>query len=434
MIPKKIDLCKSITLYTVKTDKFKTGMLSLSLAMQREAHTSVYNNIISGVMRRGTQKYPSISLINRRLDELYASTIEIKTQKYGDNELFVLSSELLDNRFSTDGTDIIDGVLELMSELLLRPLYDKDGMFDEKRTEQEKRIVADALRAEINNPRGYALIKLFESLNRNNKKRAKYADLLEIVESADRKALTEHYKNNILCKHIDIFYVGALDEEELVKKIFAYFGDLCTDSENNILPLYCENADSAPIILCEDMPVSQGKLAMGFRTGVCIDSQQYYATVVLNEILGGSPASKLFMNVREKMSLCYYCSSSYNMYTGNLIISSGIEVDDYERANLAILSEIDDIKNGKITCAEFDAARKSLDNGYRQIYDNPFEINNFYLGRSLLGISDTIDGCREKLLSVTLDEVIEAAQNITLDTVFFLRGTLNSDTEEYDDE
>ena len=434
MIPQTTRIGESITLHTVKTEKFKTGMLSVSVSMPTSAEITVCNSLLAGIMRRGTKKYPSVSSVNRRLDELYASVVEVKTAKYGANEMLVISSELLDNSYATDGTDIADGVLEVIAELLLHPLTSEDGAFVSKNVTQEKRLLIDALRSEINNPRVYALTRLVESLNRADPRRATTKQMIEIAQNIDRYSLTDHYKNNILDQSIDIFYVGSLDADELIPKINKHFAKGTRLAEREILPVNAIKPDAEAIELTEDMPVSQGKLAIGFRTGVCIDSDKYYALIVMNEILGGSPASKLFMNVREKLSLCYYCSSSYNMYNGNLIISSGIEVDDKDKAYTAILSQLDDIKHGKISQSEFESAKKSLENGYRQIYDNPFELHGFYSGRMLFGISDTVNDCRERIAKVTLDDVISVSQGVKLDTVFFLRGTLTTDEEDSDDE
>ncbi len=433
MIPQKKELCENITLYTVRTDKFKTGMLSVSVHMPRDPQTSVYNGIIAGIMRRGTERYPSISAINRALDKLYASTVEIKPTRYGENCVFSLSCELLDNSYAPDGTDIADGVLGVAAQILFAPLTDTDGAFPECSVEQEKKIAADALRAEINNPRAYATIRLNDSLERDNPRRATTRQSLEIIEASDRYTLTEHYRNNIANQALSIFYVGSLSADEIAERILRHFPSGRVGTAETVRSI-AHTAPAEPIVLSEDMPVSQGKLAIGFRTGICIGDAQYYAAILMNEILGGSPASKLFMNVREKMSLCYYCSSSYNSYNGDLTVSSGIEVSDKDRALEAILRELDDIRIGNVSDAEITAAKKSLENAYRQIYDNPFDLYSFYSRRELLGLQESVENCRLRISEVTLEQVVAVARSLALDTVFFLRGTLSENEEEYDNE
>ena len=181
------------------------------------------------------------------------------------------------------------------------------------------------------------------------------------------------------------------------------------------------------------MPVSQGKLAMGFRTGVCADgkSEDVYTAMVLNELFGESPASKLFVNVREKMSLCYSCSSFYNRYTGILIVSAGIESKNRSITQNAILEQLECIRRAQISDAEMQAAKRSLENAYRQINDNPFDLQSFYGNRALFGLEGDLKECLARLNAVTVDQVSELARRIECDTVFFIEGT-NPHTEEED--
>ena len=191
-----------------------------------------------------------------------------------------------------------------------------------------------------------------------------------------------------------------------------------------VLP--CAEASVGEIRVTEPMPVSQGKLAMGFRTGVCADGSDdraVAAAVVLNEIFGGAPASKLFMNVREKMSLCYYCSSAYNRYTGILTVSAGIETKKRDVAEKAILDQLESIRAGKISQTELLAAKSSLENAYRQIDDNPFELQSFYGSRSLFGLREDVEESRRRIAAVTKDEVVALARKVLCDTVFFVEGT-----------
>ena len=170
---------------------------------------------------------------------------------------------------------------------------------------------------------------------------------------------------------------------------------------------------------------------MGFRTGICASEKgdAPYQALLLNELFGGSAASKLFLTVREKMSLCYYCSSSYSMYTGDLMVSSGIEVKNRSIAEAAIRAQMDEIRHGNVTEAEWQAAKKSLIHSYRQLYDNPLELQAFYSARLLFGISETVDTCCERIAAIRLEDVIALANRTVCDTVFFVEGTRTSNEE-----
>ena len=185
----------------------------------------------------------------------------------------------------------------------------------------------------------------------------------------------------------------------------------------------------------ESMPVSQGKLALAFTSGVTISNTDdtYYTMILLNEIFGGSASSKLFMNVREKLGICYYCSSSYSLYSGVMLVSSGFEVKNKDIASKAIFEQLEDIKNKKISEYELYTAQRSLINTYRQLSDSPFDLQAFFGDRALFEISDGIKEAEEKILKITADDISELAKKIKLGASFFIEGTSQA-KEDCDDE
>ena len=425
-------LTKSVTLHSLTTKKFKTGMIALSVSMPKEKYTAAYNYLLSGILRRGTKSYPSMASLNRRLDELFAATIEIKSVRHAKHESFLILAELLDNAFSDDGTDIADGVLSVMSELLTLPLRDEKGFFSEDTLEKERKIAIDSLEAIINNPKSYAALRAAEIMNRDEKDFLDLCATIDATKSVTSEAMTEYYEKNILSREIDVFYVGSLSEDEISEKVLRYFGSHSATVHDPAPLLDPKIKSREAIYIREPMPVSQGKLVMGFRTGITAKTPDYYAMLLLSEIYGGSPISKLFMNVRERMSLCYYCSSSYNMYTGTLSVSSGIEVSDEKKATDAILAELDSIKAGNFSDTELEAARKSLINSYKQIYDNPFDLHSFYSARTAFGVDASLEGCCERIAALTREDILRASKGIELDTTYFLCGTKESNGEEGD--
>ena len=180
----------------------------------------------------------------------------------------------------------------------------------------------------------------------------------------------------------------------------------------------------------EEMPLCQGKLSLGFRTDVALGHPLAPATLLLNEIYGGSPASKLFLNVRERRSLCYHCSSAADLYKGVLFAHSGMIPENRGITEEAMLAELEAIRGGNITDTELQAAHRSLDHSYRQAFDNPAALADFYAGRALIGNTDTVDDFREAVGRVTKNDVIEAASHLRLGAVFFLKGTLDEEVEE----
>lgn len=421
-----------IRLSAIQTDRFKTGILTLTLTIPLSSKNFAYNTLLAGILRRGTEHYPSLSALNKKLDELYASSIEIRSSQNAKNLSLIITAEFLDDRYIIDGCNVFSGVLHVISDLIFNPLLE-NGAFLHDITEQEKRIALDYLKSEINNTRLYALKRCYEKMYRLDDDYPTTERLKYHIENADEKSVYEHFRNILDSSAIEVFYIGNESISDVSSKIaFAFdkyspknvYAPIMPQSRP-ILPLFSEN---------EAMPVSQGKLTLGFRTGISIGEQdgKYCAALVFNEIFGASPLSKLFMNVREKLSLCYYCSSTYSLYSGDLIVSSGIEVKNREKAEREILHQLDNIREGKISDAEFSAALRALENSYKQILDNPLDLQSFYATRGMFGIYDTIENTLKKILCVTVDDVIDIAKNTHLDTVFFVEGTLLNgvDTEE----
>lgn len=428
MTPVKIRINESVSLSLIETEKFKTGMIAATLSLPMSREVTAYNTLLSGVLRRGSRKYPSMALLNKRLDELYASDIEIKTARQGKNSSFVLLADMLNNSFVDGGTDILDGVLEVMSELIMHPITDENA-FPNDTVEKEKLNVIDAIDAEINNPRAYALDRCAELMHSGDGDFSKISELREAVSDADGKKLFGHYMRLLNDAELKFFYVGNDAPERVAERIKYHFSGF----QGKQTPLIMPKPEKFSGLKEADEPfdVSQGKLCLGFRVGVCADDDRYFAAALFNEVFGGSPMSKLFMNVREKMSLCYYCSSSYDTYLGNITVSSGIEVSDVEIAKNAILSQLEDIRAGQISEAEMIAAKKSIGNWFRQIYDYPAELFAFFSTRENMGIQADPREYMKRFEAVTAEDITDIAKGVVLDTVFFLRGT--NTEEEADD-
>lgn len=430
MIFTKERITDSIFLSVMPSDKFKAGVIAFSLTIPLSREGSAYNHILSGLMRRGTQNYPTMAELNRRLDELYGSYVEIKSNHVGDNLSLTLICEVLDNKYIPDGTDAIAGVIDIAADILLRPLFLSED-FDSTLFDQEIRVILDALNSEINNTRAYAIRRCAELMFEDYDEYPTVQQTKSIVAQATPEDIEKHYYSLLSSAPLEVFYIGATPKEEVSASLLKSF---CTQR----FGAHRSTCKARPIARksfaqnSEKMPVSQGKLAMCFSTGCCIsaDSDDYYVALMINEIFGGSASSKLFLNVREKMNLCYYCSSSYSTYSGAMTVSSGIEVSNFACVKAAILDQLEQIRCGNVTESELYAAKRSILNAYKQLYDSPFDLQSFYSGRMMFGIPDTLEDCIRKLSAIELNDIIRLSQQIKLDALFFVEGTSTSDGDE----
>ena len=429
MILRKEKIADAVRLSTVTTDKFKSSVISFSITFPLNKDAVAYNLLLSHLLRRGTKSYPSLACLNKRLDELYGSYIEIKSHHIGENLSLSISAEILDNKYIPDSVDVMGGIIDIVSELILAPAFiQKD--FNISFFEQEKILITDSINAEINNTRVYSAKKCVE-LMQESTDIPTGEQLKELISKATFDGLISHYNELISNAPISIFCISAEDCNTIAKKLKAAFKEYpCQTEISLIAPHSIER--SQPKFQTVRMPVSQGKLTLGFSTGVTISGSDdsYYTMIMLNEIFGGSASSKLFLNVREKMSLCYYCSSSYSLYSGIMLVSSGFEVKNHDVAIAAILEQLEDICNGKISDAELWAAQKAIISSYRQLYDSPFDLQAFFGDRELFGITDSIEIAERKLLAVTKEQISTLARSIRLDASFFIEGTCDSLGEE----
>jgi predicted Zn-dependent peptidase len=342
-------------------------------------------------------------------------------------------------------------VLAILRELLLEPLLDGTGCFRADYVESEQKILCDAIRAENNQPRVYAENRCRTLLCDGTPGAVSLYGTPEEILAITPERLTAYYRETFLQTAPEFFYVGGLERERVEAVCRTLFGDW------KAAPTALRLGDARPQILVPDRSrgdglylrqhaerraVRQGKLVIGCRVDVTAEQEEFPAMLLMNELFGCAPASKLFLQVRERLSLCYDCSSFYDFYSGHLLISCGIRPADKERTEAEILQQLDAVCRGRISDAELLGAKNSLRNSYRQVQDDPATLEEYYLGRLLFGIPApdapmALSEMRDAFLPIGRDAVRRAAKRVQPDTVFFLEGTLEDrDGEEdgYDDE
>ena len=374
---------------------------------------------MSSILLRGTEKYPSSKLIERRLDELYGSDIDVKFLRFGNVDTLNIVCEFLASRYTENSEGVLSDMLEVINELLFCPLIDGE-YFRCDIVEREKKNVIDGIKAVINNPDSYAGARCVEIMKRNDVNFTTLDGAVRRIEGHDRKSIYNFFEKLKSTAEVRIYYIGNATEDWLIRKISGLSEKFPGD-----VPQFSPPVADEPVPFSETserMRLTQGKLAIGLRAGVGIADGDFYSAVIFNEILGASPSSRFFKNVREKYGLCYYCDSMLNIYTGNILVTCGINPENRQKALDAVFREIYELKKGRISLRELEIAKKSVINYYRQIYDKTAELFTFYTGRKLNGIDTNFDACIEKFAGVTMESVIKIARSVVADTVYFLEG------------
>ena len=437
MIPKKYEVAQNLTVRVCQTEKLKAGMISLSFVLPISTEHTYLTSLLLSVLHRGTRSYPTIADLNRRLDYLFGTEMSVRNYYRGDRHVIGLAADLLGEEYlpTCNERPLMEDVLEVMREILFYPLLDENGLLLSRYVESEKSLQCDAIRALRNSPRAYAMEHCSELLYAHEPCGTPIYGTEALLSSVTAEQLSAHWRRLIEEIELDCFYVGP-DAPETV----------CERVERVLLPELAKARHPKPLKPStivrsaeavrraeEELPVAQGQLVIGLRTGVVVSDDDYYACVIANEMLGVSPISKLFVNVREKHGLCYHCSSHYNMYKGVILITCGLHPQNRALAEREILEQVFQLAEGRFDDSELYAAKQSLENAYRQLEDSPTALESFYLGRALYGVDQSLQSCQQGFAKVTREDVLRVAKRMTVDTVYFLNGTVTADEEEAED-
>ena len=417
------ELFPGVWLRTVHTQKFKSSYLSLTLMAPLSAETAPANALIPPVLRRGTQDHPDLESLSAALDELYGGAVEPIVRKKGETQCVGFLASFLDDAYTLAGESILEPAAALLGELLLRPRTE-NGIFLPAYVEGERSNLVDRIRAQVNDKRYYALSRLTQLMCGEEAFGVdKLGDERRAAALTPEK-LWKRYQELLATAEIELYYCGSAAPERVEAAFRAALSGL-PRSGVRVEPdcEVCLHAGAEPRYREDRMDVTQGKLALGFRTGgITCWEEDYPALVLCNAVFGATPLSKLFLNVREKRSLCYYASSALEKMKGLLLVSSGIEFDQYQQARDEILAQLEAIRRGDIQDWELEGVRRTLIGGHQSTLDDQSRLEEFWLGQAAAGLDTGIEELAESLRTVTREQVAAAAQKLELDTVYFLNG------------
>ncbi len=413
----RTELTKGVYLNVFNTPKFKNNYLAVSFVEPLCRENASKNALLPLILTRGTKSYPTMEKMSTALDNLYASTINTRCFRKGEVQFFGFNCGILSNSYATDDCDIFGCTLDILREVIFEP-YTENGVFSEKYLETEKQNLSDRIAAQINNKTSYAITRATEEMCQNERFGVGALGSIEDINKVNVKSLYEHFERVLNEAQIEIFFVGEYtsDIENKIKSTLKFTPRTPIELKTEVIRTAKDLKD-----INEKQNVAQAKLSLGFRSGKVLSDGDYYKFVLFNEIFGGSPTSKLFMNVREKLSLCYYCKSIPEPQKGIMIVTAGIEEKNKQTAQDEILKQLDDIRNKNVTEEELEAAVSSILNAYREIEDNPEGLESWYSGRMLAGIDTSPAQTAEQIKTVTVDDIAEMAKGMTLDTVYFMK-------------
>ena len=411
-------------LSALRTDKFKSDCLSLSLLTALDRGTVSKNALLPRVLARGTVFHPDMDAISAAEDALYGARIMPYVRKYGEILCAGFYAGFIADRFTPGRENLLEPVAALLGELLLSPATE-GGLLRREYVESEKEKLIDDIRGRMNDKRSYAAFRLIENMCAYEAYGCDDMGGEAEAAAVTNVELTKHYRTLLQTAPIEVFYCGAADEARVaaaLKNVLSTLPrgeidfDLGTDVRMNTI-------EEKPRYFDEALDVTQGKLGLGFRLGECMEDPDFAAIRVFNDLYGGSVNSKLFLNVREKLSLCYYASSACDSVKGVMLVSSGIEFADFGAAKSEILAQLDAVKAGDFSDEELLSAKKTAASDLRALTDSPGALESFFLRQTLLGLDYGPDALAALCEDVTKQDILAVAKGIELDAVYFLHGT-----------
>ena len=419
---KRWELMPHVYLTYLPARKFKTGVLSAQFITPLAKETASYNALLPAVLHRGTMRCPDMEQLAAAMDRLYGAQISPTIRKRGETQCLGFVASFIDDRFVSRNEPLLEPAAELLGELLLDPVT-RGGRFLQEYVEGEKANLADAIRSIRNDKRDWADLRLLQEMCAGEPYGiSRFGDEAGLAKINNQK-LYAHSQRMMSSSRLELFYCGSAERERVEEAISRAFAPL--QRGRVVPPVIAEkkNAPETPREITERMDVTQGRLSMGWRAS----TNDAPAMMLANLIFGGYSNSKLFLNVREKLSLCYYASSAYHRSKGIVTVSSGIECRDVETAKREILAQLASVQRGEFEEWEVEGARACLIASLESRGDSAGRMEENALGQAATGIRETADELIAALRAVTNERIAEAAQSMTLDTVYFLTGEDSKD-------
>ncbi|MER2150348.1 MAG: insulinase family protein [Candidatus Limivicinus sp.] len=427
----RVEIRPGVWLTHLREEKFKTACFSVNLLSQLSRQTVSMNALIPYVLHRGTRFCPDMQALSERQEELYGTVIEPVVRRIGEIHCSGFFAGFPEDVYLPGDESVLQDAIGLTLDLLLNPVT-RGGLLLPDYVDSEREKLLDLIAARVNNKRSYAVLRCMEEMCAFEDYAAGRLGDEEGARAINYKKLSKHYRLLLQTCPVELFYCGHAD----VKKVRAILQDqLATLPRGEInddigTEIRMNSVEEQPRLTVEEMDVAQANLVIGWRLGECMEEPDFPALYVFNELFGANPNSKLFMNVREKLSLCYYVSSLVDIRKGLLLVSSGVQEQNIEKAKEEIFAQLDAVKNGDFSEEDLETARAGAASDLRSIPDSQSALEGFYLSQALAGTDYGPRELAELITEVTADRVAAIAASTVCDQIYLLKAPAGSGAAE----
>lgn len=418
---KTFKLLPGVTLRCFPDTRFKQSGLTVQFVRPMCREEAAMNALLPAILLRGCKAYPDMRDITLRLDDLYGAAVGALVRRVGDYHTTGLSCSFMEDRYTLEGDSVLAPMADFLRQLLLEPVLE-NGVFDRRYVESERRNLILTIESKLNDKRAYASSQMFDKMCTADSYGIPRLGTKEEVAAITPEGLYAHYCRVLRESPVELFYVGSAQPETVAALLKAVFYGL----ERQPIPLAPQTGfrDGGKGNYTETMDVAQGKLCMGFVTPITLRHPEFAAMQVFNTLFGAGMTSKLFMQVREALSLCYDISSGYYGTKGILTVAAGIDCQQEQQVRQEVLHQLQACCDGHITQEELTAAKEALGFALRATHDSPGAIEGYYAIAALSGQAMTPAEYLQAVDAVTAEDVASAAKTVTLHTVYFLKGDM----------
>lgn len=417
----KTEIEQGVTLYTRKTEQFKTVSFSVKWKTALTEQTAAARSVLANVLEDSNEKYRTQNELRKKLDDLYGTVLYTDVTKRGSNHIMTLNVECVNDEY-LNGSDVLAETLELIRTVIFEPNL-VDGKFDSAIVGREKRSVTERIRSQYDNKTSYAQKRMLDHLRPNSVVSTGADGTEEAVQAVDAEMLLETYRTMIEEDLIDIYVVGDIDEQTIIAKLSELLSFKGRAKRKQFAFKTDEHTETVEVAhVSEQQEMQQGKLHLAFRTPVGFHHEDYMKMQVMNGVFGGFAHSKLFMNVREKESMAYYASSSYASHYGLLYVIAGIDAELTDKAVALIQAQLQALQNGEITDLEMNQTKALLNNSITSTFDSARGQIEVFDQYKELDEHFNVDLLKKGWEAVTKEDVQQMAKTMHLEIVYLLSG------------
>lgn len=406
------------------TDKrYKKNLISVAFSTQLSEDTATENVIVPVLLTKCNSKLPTYKAFNNKMSRLYASGIGGTAGRQYDLQTISFGAYYLDDIYALSREKMTGIMTDILIDCLTSPVTE-NGVFSEKFVELEKKTVIDNIETAINDKRSYAIERAMKTICKGEPASVCSYGTVEKAKLITPDSAYKAYRRMLETMPCEIICTGCSDFEGVAEKFAAAFEKVGRhDIENTTIALSPVKTQTEEVT--ERLTVNQSKLVIGFKS----HSDDDAALVLLQKIFGGTTSSKLFRNVREKMSLCYYCSAARNDLKGIMLVNSGVENENIEKTKEAVIDQLEEIKNGNFTNEDINFAEMAIKNDFKSVADSAGNVSNWYFDCIRKNDIVTPEEKLGRYLGVSKERIIAAAKSMVLDSVYVLTGNENREKE-----